>query len=171
MAYFSDAMPAPHPNFDDRDFWNACAGQRLHAPSGRPGHARPPLARRVPARPAARPRRSRCRARGRSFLHPPHRDEGQRSHLRNRFRSRSRFRSVLPLHPRARRRRRGTSCRTLRWLRRCCWRRFRFRNRCRRPGCSRRFLRIQAEARTILPILQPAPRIDDVACGDIRRRM
>jgi uncharacterized OB-fold protein len=29
MAYFSDAMPAPHPNFDDRDFWNACAEKRL----------------------------------------------------------------------------------------------------------------------------------------------
>ena len=29
MAYFSDAMPAPHPNFDDRDFWSACAEKRL----------------------------------------------------------------------------------------------------------------------------------------------
>jgi uncharacterized OB-fold protein len=29
MAYFSDAMPAPHPNFDDRDFWSGCAEKRL----------------------------------------------------------------------------------------------------------------------------------------------
>ena len=29
MAYFSDAMPAPQPNFDDRDFWRACAEKRL----------------------------------------------------------------------------------------------------------------------------------------------
>lgn len=29
MAYFSEAMPAPHPNFDDRDFWAACAEKRL----------------------------------------------------------------------------------------------------------------------------------------------
>ena len=29
MAYFSDAMPAPHPNFDDRDFWKSCSEQRL----------------------------------------------------------------------------------------------------------------------------------------------
>ncbi len=29
MAYFDAAMPAPHPNFDDRDFWASCAARQL----------------------------------------------------------------------------------------------------------------------------------------------
>lgn len=43
MAYFSDTMPAPHPNFDDRDYWAACADKRLQFQTcGECGQARHP---------------------------------------------------------------------------------------------------------------------------------
>lgn len=29
MAFFNAAMPAPHPNFDDRDFWKHCSDRQL----------------------------------------------------------------------------------------------------------------------------------------------
>lgn len=47
MAHFSEAMPAPHPNFDDSDFWAACADKRLQfqvcADCGTPRHPPSPV--------------------------------------------------------------------------------------------------------------------------------
>lgn len=47
MAYFPASMPEPAPNFDDRDFWNACARRQLQfqtcADCGKPRHPPGPV--------------------------------------------------------------------------------------------------------------------------------